>query len=248
VSGVGTVLLAHGSSRGEQVAILESLAGLVHDQDEASTGDAGVAVGPHPVGIAFLDHHGPSLNEAVASCVAAGADQVVVVPVLLSDAFHARHDVPRVVKNASARASVPVALAEPLGLDDRLAEVVRARIAVLGVDDIDTVVVAAAGTGVVTAQDAFRRAVRQWRGRDPYRLNAAFIAGGDPSAVELVTTLVDQHQRVVVVPFLIATGRLEQRLRTGALDAGALAVGEVLGADPVLAAIARDRRDACARV
>jgi sirohydrochlorin ferrochelatase len=248
VSGVGTVLLAHGSSRGEQVAVLEGLARLVHDQDEATTGDAGVAAGPHPVGIAFLDHHGPSLNEAVASCVAAGADQVVVVPVLLSDAFHARHDVPRVVKNASGRASVPVALADPLGLDGRLAEVVRGRVAALAIDDLDTVVVAAAGTGIVTAQDAFRREVRQWRGRDTYRLNAAFIAGGAPSAVELVETLVDQHQRVAVVPFLIAPGRLDQRLRDGALTAGALAVSEVLGADPILACIIRDRRDACARV
>jgi sirohydrochlorin ferrochelatase len=183
---------------------------------------------------AFLDHHGPSLNDAVAELQAAGVTSVAVLPVLLSDAFHARNDVPRVVKNAAARHRVELFIAAPIGLDDALAGVVARRVADSGVADIDTVVVAAAGTGSTEARDAFRAKVRSWRGRHPYRLNAAFIAGGAPAVPELVESLIDQGQTVVVVPFLIADGALATRARRDGEEAGASAVTDVLGAEPEL--------------
>jgi sirohydrochlorin ferrochelatase len=236
---VGTVLLAHGSSAEEQVPVLNAIAEAIQSSDTAPTPGCRTA---------FLDHHGPSLDEAVTALVAQGATSIVVVPALLSNAFHARYDVPRAVGNASRRCKVPVHVADPIGLDDRLGPVVNQRVAALDIDDIDTVVVASAGTGVAAAREDFRRAVRQWRGRADWRLNAAYIAGGAPSAAELVTTLVDQNQRVVVMPFLLADGQLRRRLERDALEAGALALTEVLGPDPILATIAKERRDACARV
>jgi sirohydrochlorin ferrochelatase len=236
----GTVLLAHGSARGEQRPVITQWASLLTEAD-AFGAHAADHVG---TSAAFIDHHGPSLEDAVDDLVALGAERIVVVPALLSNAFHARHDVPRLLRNAAARSSVPVVASEPVGLDERLGLVVNERADATGIDDIDHVVVAAAGTSAGAAREEFRRAVRSWRGRRPWRLNAAFIAGGDPQAVELVTTLVDQNQRVVVVPFLFGEGAMHRRLSEGATDAGALAIAEVIGADPALVAIARERRDA----
>lgn len=69
-----------------------------------------------PVGIAFLDHHGPTLEQAVVTSApgragrlgVAGASErlretVGVVPLLLSRGFHARHDVPAEVEGARSR-------------------------------------------------------------------------------------------------------------------------------------------------
>lgn len=238
---IGTVLLAHGSARHEQQPVIQDLAERVQAADVVHGSPEGVRwVGTRS---AFLDHHSPTLSESVAALVGDGAERIVVVPTLLSDAFHAREDVPRAVSDAARLLRVPVDIADPLGVDPQLFEVVDARVAASGIDDIDIVVVAAAGTGVAQARDRFRATMRSWRGRRPWRINAAFIAGGDPSVGELVTSLVDQGSRVVVVPFLLGSGALERRAREEGLAAGALAVTDVLGSAEQVVDIARRRRD-----
>jgi sirohydrochlorin ferrochelatase len=238
---VGTILLAHGSARHEQQPVIEDLAQRVAQADAERAGSPATLVGTRS---AFLDHHSPTLAESVAGLVREGAQRIVVVPTLLSDAFHAREDVPKAVSEASRLLRVPIDIADPLGVDPVLFDVVDARVTATGLDDLDIVVVAAAGTGVAAARDRFRATMRSWRGRRPWRLNAAFIAGGDPSVGELVASLVDQGLRVVVVPFLLGSGSLERRAQEEGLGAGALAVTDVLGPAPQIVDLVRERRDA----
>lgn len=237
---IGTILLAHGSARHEQQPVIEDLATRVGHADAAGGSTPAILVGSRA---AFLDHHSPTLAESVAGLVREGAEQIVVVPTLLSDAFHAREDVPKAVSEAARLLRVPIVIADPIGVDPLLFEVVDARVSQTGLDDLDIVVVAAAGTGVTAARDQFRATMRSWRGRRPWRLNAAFIAGGDPSVSELVTSLVDQGLRVVVVPFLLGSGSLERRAQQEGLSAGALAVTDVLGTAPQIVDLVRVRRD-----
>lgn len=238
---IGTVLLAHGSARHEQQPVIEDLARQIQEADAASHPQAGwKLVGARS---AFLDHHSPTLAESAAALVGAGADRIIVVPTLLSDAFHTREDVPRAVSDASRLLRVPIDIAAPLGVDPVFFDVLDARVTATGIDDIDVVVVAAAGTGSAEARDRFRATMRSWRGRRPWRINAAFIAGGDPSVGEYVGSLVDQGLRVVVMPFLLGSGALERRAREEATSAGALAVTDVLGSTSQVIDVARRRRD-----
>lgn len=231
------VLLGHGSPAKEQGDTVAAIArDAQHLDPQRAWRDA------------YLDHHGPTFTEAVAGAVEAGADHVIVVPALLSNAFHARDDVPAQVRKASSMLKVPIAIAEPLGLDDRWAAVLHRRVDALDAAP-DVVAVAAAGTGDRAARERFRATVRQWRGGGlAYRLNACFIAGGDPDVTDLITPLVDQGWRVVLAPFVLDDGRLARRATAQAIDAGAVAVAEPLGAGPEAAAIAVDRADACGRV
>jgi sirohydrochlorin ferrochelatase len=238
---IGTILLAHGSARHEQQPVIEDLAQRVAQVDAERTDSPATLVGTRS---AFLDHHSPTLAESVAGLVREGAQRIVVVPTLLSDAFHAREDVPKAVSEAARLLRVPIDIADPLGVDPLLFDVVDARVAATGLEDLDIVVVAAAGTGVAAARDRFRATMRSWRGRRPWRLNAAFIAGGDPSVGELVASLVDQGLRVVVVPFLLGSGSLELRAQEEGLGAGALAVTDVLGPAPQIVDLVRERRNA----
>ena len=57
------------------------------------------------VEVAFLDHCAPSAPQVVASLVRRGTTEVVLVPLLLSDAFHAQVEVPAVV--SALRAAHP---------------------------------------------------------------------------------------------------------------------------------------------
>jgi sirohydrochlorin ferrochelatase len=230
------VLLGHGSPVKDQTGTIAAIARQAQDLDQSRAWRD-----------AYLDHHGPSLVEAVAAAVESGADDVVIVPALLSNAFHARDDVPAQVRKASSMLKVPITIAEPLGLDDRWSTVLHRHVAALDAAP-DVVAVASAGTGDRQARERFRATVRQWRGRIPYRLNACFIASGDPDVTELIAPLVDQGWRVVLAPFLLADGQLLRRAAAQALDAGAVAVAEPLGAPPEAAEIAKDRADACGKV
>ena len=61
--------------------------------------------------VAFLDHVRPSFETAVNKLVRARFEEIVVVPLLLSEAFHAKVDVPEVnppdVNNPSDRQAAP---------------------------------------------------------------------------------------------------------------------------------------------
>lgn len=72
----------------------------------------------HTVEIAFLDHNRPTLQEAVDALPVAESD-VVVVPMLLSQAFHAKSDVPAAI--TALRTHKRVRVADPVGSVDALA-------------------------------------------------------------------------------------------------------------------------------
>ncbi len=52
---------------------------------------------------AFLDHARPDLDSVVDRLAARGHTEIVVVPLLLTEAYHARVDVPEVVQAAANR-------------------------------------------------------------------------------------------------------------------------------------------------
>jgi sirohydrochlorin ferrochelatase len=80
------------------------------------------------VEVAHMELAEPSLDAALARCAARGAREVIVCPYFLGPGRHTSRDIPQLV--AAARAAHPelqVALAEPLGFDERLVDRVLAR-------------------------------------------------------------------------------------------------------------------------
>lgn len=167
-----------------------------------------------PVVGAFLDHDSPRLDEAV---VAVGPDdEVVVLPLLLSAAFHARVDVPAAV----AALPRPVTLLHPLGhpeavLDAALVHAGRA------------CVVVAAGTKVDDERAAFGAAVDAASARTGVPASVAFATG--PGA-----RLTDSPAGTVVVPWLLAPGRLLDSVLAVAAESSYDLVGGPLLDEPTM--------------
>ncbi|MEV0760652.1 CbiX/SirB N-terminal domain-containing protein [Nocardia sp. NPDC050435] len=81
------------------------------------------------VRLAFLDLSAPSVEQVVDAVAAQGHTHVVVAPLLLGSAFHARSDLPALLD--AARAGHPqlrITQAEVLGPDPRLVEALRDRV------------------------------------------------------------------------------------------------------------------------
>jgi sirohydrochlorin ferrochelatase len=185
---------------------------------------------------AFLDHVKPDIDTVVDRLVAKGHVEIVVVPLLLTSAYHARIDVPAAVARAAARhPGVAVRATEVLGtdtsllavLDERLRESLRSA----RVRELDALVLAAAGSSDARANAHVARLARVWGTRHHLPTSVAFASAAPPSTGEAVRDWRRQGRRHVAVGSLfIAPGLLPDRAAELALEAGAVAVSEPLGA------------------
>jgi sirohydrochlorin ferrochelatase len=185
---------------------------------------------------AFLDHSRPDLDGLVDRLVARGHREIVVVPLLLTSAYHARVDVPEVVQaSVSRHPGVAIRVADVLGtdatlltvLDERLREALR----VARVRELDALVLAAAGSSDALANATVSRLARVWGTRHHLPTSVAFAAAAPPSTGEAVREFRRVGRRHVAVGSLfIAPGLLPDRAEELALEAGAVAVSAPLGA------------------
>lgn len=110
------VLIDHGSRRAAANEQLDAVAERVR------------ARGGLHVEAAHMELASPSLADALAGCVAAGATDVIVVPYFLGPGRHVTEDIPRLASEAAAHhPGVRVRIAPPLGVHDLLADLVLAR-------------------------------------------------------------------------------------------------------------------------
>jgi sirohydrochlorin ferrochelatase len=173
--------------------------------------------------------------------VRAGHDEIVVVPLLLSEAYHAKVDVPSVVAEATARhEGLLVRATSVLGLETAFLDVLdrrlRESLADARVRELDALVLAAAGTTDPIACQSINRLARLWGARHRLPTMAAFASAAPPATGEAVRAFRAQGRRHIAVGSLfLAPGFLHDRATELALEAGAVAVSQPFGADPEVA-------------
>jgi sirohydrochlorin ferrochelatase len=113
------VLVDHGSRAAEANAVLDEVAALLRRR-----------LPERIVEVAHMELAPPTLAEAVARCVAAGAREVLVHPYFLAPGAHATRDVPAQAAAAAARhPGVTVRVSPPLGAHEGIVDAILARLA-----------------------------------------------------------------------------------------------------------------------
>jgi sirohydrochlorin ferrochelatase len=224
------VALAHGSRDPRSAATIKALV------DEVRVMRPDLRIEP-----AFLDLSKPSFTAVVDKLVREGYDEIVVVPLLLTEAFHAKVDVPEAIAEATARhPGVKIRGTRVLGLEPVLLEVLDKRLRTALKDarvrELDALVLAAAGSSDALANQAVARLARLWGAKHKLPTVAAFASAAPPATGEAVRQFRAEGRRHIAVGSLfLAPGRLPDRAAELALEAGAVAVSEPLGADPEVA-------------
>jgi sirohydrochlorin ferrochelatase len=247
------IAVAHGSKDPRAAATIGELISQV--RSHAATRDlAGL-----DVKAAFLDHCAPSLPQVLGAVGAlralgalgsvADAAECVVVPLLLTAAYHSKTDIP-----AQLAAGVPAGLAaryartlgpHPLlltALERRLAEVGLGRTA--GDRQKTSVVLAAAGSSDPRANATVAALAARWQAAGGWRrVVPAFASAAGPSPGDAVRALRASAADgpVVVASYLLAPGYFADKIRDAALEAGADVVSAALGAAPEVADVILDR-------
>jgi sirohydrochlorin ferrochelatase len=224
------VALAHGSRDPRSAATI----GTLVDEVKALRPDLTIEK-------AFLELSRPSFQTVVDRLVRKGHDEIVVVPLLLTEAYHAKVDVPRAVAEATARhEGLSIRSTEVLGLGTPLLDVLdlrmREALKASRVRELDALVLAAAGSSDALANQAVARLARLWGTRHRLPVTAAFASAAPPATGEAVRAFRAEGRRhVAVASLFLAPGFLPDRAHELALEAGAVAVSEPLGAHPELA-------------
>jgi len=224
------VALAHGSRDPRSAATV----GALVDEVKALRPDLRIEK-------AFLELSRPTFSTVVDRLVKAGYDEIVVVPLLLVEAFHARVDVPGLIEEATARhPGLKIRTTEVLGLEPRFLEVLderlREALSAARVRELDALVLAAAGSTDPLANQAVARLARVWGAHHKLPVTAAYASAAPPATGEAVRAFRAEGRRhVAVASLFLAPGALVDRATELALEAGAVAVSEPLGAHQEIA-------------
>ena len=240
------VTVAHGSGDPRAAASVDTLLGLVRAR-AAAAGYPGL-----DVRAAYLGHAAPALAQALGAV----DGPAVVLPLLLTAAYHSKTDIPKVLHEVRrARPRLGISYGRPLGphpllrraLERRLAEAADGEPPSASTEaqsaSTTVIVLAAAGSSdpaanaVITDQAERWQAERGWRAVLP-----AYASAASPTPAEAVAAARRSGaRRVLVASYLLCPGVFADQIRSDCLAAGAGTVSPVLGAAPEIADIVLGR-------
>ncbi|HEY0697056.1 MAG TPA: CbiX/SirB N-terminal domain-containing protein [Micromonospora sp.] len=241
------VLVAHGSRDPRAAATTRALVRAV-----AAARPGAV------VRAAYLDHAGPRPGTVLRALECAGHHRAVLVPLLLTSAYHHRVDIPeavRVARAAGLRMAVPVADAlGPTGepADDLLVGALRGRLAEAGAPvggpgaagGLDAVVLAAAGTRDAAAIESVDRVAGALSDALAVPCRPAYASATPPTIGAVLADLrASGARRVAMATYFLAPGRLYESMATVARADGAVAVAAPLADSPEIARLVLARAD-----
>lgn len=234
------VLVAHGSQDPRAAGAIRALARAV------AAARPGV-----PVRASWLEHTEPTPSTVLCSLAAAGHPRAVVVPLLLTAAYHRRVDVPAAVAAARAHGlPLAVRVGDVLGpadgtVDRALLAGLRRRLAETEPGPLDALVLAAAGTRDARARASVGRVAAALSATYGVPCRVSYASAAPPDVVRTVTRLrAAGARRVGVSAYFLAPGRLYDAVAAGARAAGVAAVAEPLADAPELAELVLRRVDA----
>jgi sirohydrochlorin ferrochelatase len=231
VSPAPLVAVAHGSRDPRAAATVEELVDLVRRRSGLR------------VVTSYLDHAAPTPAQAFGALTGEGIAAAVVLPLLLTAAYHSKTDIPGALAEARrAHPRLRLRYGATLGPHPLMTVALERRLAEAGVTpDTDTaLVLAAAGSSDPGANATISAMARGWRGWR--RVVPAYASAARPTPAEAVRALrAAGAPKVAVASYFLAPGYFADKVREESLAAGAVAVSATLGAAPEIAEIIGQR-------
>jgi sirohydrochlorin cobaltochelatase len=233
----GVLLVAHGSQCARSAVEIESLADLV------ARSLPGVAVE-----IGYLEMTDPPATSQLDHLVARGCRRVVVLPLMLLDAGHAKSDVPAVVVEARVRhPGVQFLFGRPVGVSRVPVELLGEAVLASGGAGLPLLLIARGTSDPDANAEAHRaaRLVAEWTGAPFVHVGFSGVTGpAVPAAAEVFHRL--DFARMAVVWWYLSHGKLIERGQAELADFAARTTTTVvdaghLGPHPALAGLVADR-------
>jgi sirohydrochlorin ferrochelatase len=235
---VPLVAVAHGSRDPRSAATVRALVARVAE-----------AAPDVEVRASFLDLSAPRVTDVLQELHGEGHQEIVVVPLLLGSAYHARVDLPALVDEVTAgRPGLRISISDVLGIDPVLESVAHDRLTETGADFSDSglgLVLAAIGSSNASANAAVARLAERWQALHGVPVVPAFASTAKPDIPGAIAKLrAHDAERIAVASWFLAPGLLPSRVARLAREADpAVLLAAPLGPDPRVAELVLSRYD-----
>ncbi|UKS30701.1 sirohydrochlorin chelatase [Paenibacillus sp. HWE-109] len=168
----------------------------------------------------FLEFVQPTIMQGIDRCIELGATHVVVIPIILFSAGHAKIHIPAAIDEAKAK--YPLAkftYGRPIGVHEQILDILTSRLENLGVraeDDLEETALLIVGRGSSDADansDLFKISRLFWEKLKVQWVETAFIGVTAPlmdAGIERCLRL--GAKKVIILPYFLFTGVLIQRM------------------------------------
>lgn len=163
-----------------------------------------------PATAAHLEFNDPPLEEAAHNLAEQGVREAIVVPLLFTEGYHQRVDVPAALAQASAASGVTLRQARGLGTGEDMVRLLAQQVP----EGTDTVVVYSVGSSDERANAAVADLARRVGELTGCAARVSFATRGERRPVG------SEGSQEVVVPLFVSPGLLLDRLDTDSGDGG----------------------------
>lgn len=166
--------------------------------------------------LCFLEFAQPLVHEAIEQCVSRGVTRVVIMPLLLLKAGHAKDDLPLLIADAQRKfPQVTFVYEQPFGVHDAIISTLITRLQETGELTADSrVLIVGRGSSDPSIRADFEQIISSLRGRiHVSNIQVCFLARLNPTLDEgLQAELESGAKRIFILPYLLFTGLLMQYL------------------------------------
>ena len=199
----------------------------------------------------FLELAVPTVEEAFSRCIERGATNIVVIPVLLLTAAHAKEDIPNeLARLCTLHPSIKLAYANPIGVHPLMIDLVIERLHESKESLTENSAVLLVGRG--SSDPEVKRDVTLLAQQVKLRLGvprveACYLVGASPSLEEGLQKARDSgYDKLFVIPYLLFNGILMKKIKRTIVseeksDEKKIVLCRYLGYHPLISAVLRER-------
>lgn len=166
--------------------------------------------------MSFIDLASPLMAEGVEQCVKQGATSIAVIPILLLEAGHAKHDLPEMIRVAkSTYPHVNFTYGSPFGVQETIVDVMVQRMKEESpIEQADSVLIVGRGSSDESICKDFGKIATLLRSKINVRhIDVSYLAAQHPKfEVGLIDQLNNDSRKIFVLPYLLFNGLLMEYL------------------------------------
>ncbi|WP_010632624.1 sirohydrochlorin chelatase [Sporolactobacillus vineae] len=201
--------------------------------------------------ICYLELVKPDILEGIGQCVAAGADRIIVQPILLLSARHDKRDIPGAIEKARAiYPHVRFTYGKPFGVADCIIDILLERLAEKGrtPDSEGRVLIVGRGSSDPETPKTFSRISAELTGKGISPVSVCYMAAAKPLIHEGLAQAGGQNTGTVyILPCLLFPGILMRTIRKEIAESAyrtSFTLCPPLGYHPALIGLLRQRIEA----
>ncbi|WP_416828817.1 sirohydrochlorin chelatase [Ectobacillus polymachus] len=168
----------------------------------------------------FLEFEKPTVSQGIDNCVTKGANEVIVIPIMLLPAGHSKIHIPAAIDEAKQKyPHVTFTYGKPIGVHEQIFEILKTRLEEIGENpaepsmDTGILLLGRGGSDPDANSDLYKIARLLWEKTNYKLVEPAFMGVTDPLVEEGVERLIKLGaKKVIILPYFLFTGILIKRL------------------------------------